>query len=72
MSLAGGRVTGSDIISDLIQELHASVEAASQFEGEMQMLAGYSRYPFSWAEETLNLEPFHLPGRSLCNASEVI
>ncbi len=38
-------MTGSHIISDLIQELHASVEAASQFEGEMQMLAGYSRWP---------------------------
>ena len=44
VSPAGGRVTGSNIISDLIQELHASVEAASQFEGEMQMLEGYSRY----------------------------
>ncbi len=40
---AGGRVTGAEVISELIFELDASVEAASGFEGEMQRLAGYAR-----------------------------
>ncbi|BDA48371.1 Protein FAM91A1 [Coccomyxa sp. Obi] len=39
----GGRVTGAEVISELIFELDASVEAASGFEGEMQRLAGYAR-----------------------------
>ena len=36
-------MTGADVISELIFELDASVEAASGFEGEMQRLAGYAR-----------------------------
>lgn len=36
-------MTGSEVISELIFELDASVEAASGFEGEMQRLAGYAR-----------------------------
>ena len=40
---AGGRVTGTEVISELIFELDASVEAAQGFEGEMQRLAGYAR-----------------------------
>ena len=39
---AGGRVTGPAVISELITELHASVEAAAGFEGEMQNLASYA------------------------------
>ncbi|KAK9917406.1 hypothetical protein WJX75_004000 [Coccomyxa subellipsoidea] len=39
----GGRVTGAEVISELIFELDASVEAAAGFEGEMQRLAGYAR-----------------------------
>ena len=41
---AGGRLTGSDMITELIAELDASGEAAAGFEGEMQRLAGYSRF----------------------------
>lgn len=44
----GGRVTGAEVISELIFELDASVEAAAGFEGEMQRLAGYAR----WAQDT--------------------
>jgi hypothetical protein len=36
-------VTGAEVISELIFELDASVEAAAGFEGEMQRLAGYAR-----------------------------
>ena len=32
-----------DVIEDLIKELNASVEATSEFEGEMQTLAGHAR-----------------------------
>ena len=39
----GGRVTGAEVISELITELDASVEAAAGFEGEMQRLSGYAR-----------------------------
>ena len=41
--MAGGRVTGAEVISELITELDASVEAAAGFEGEMQRLSGYAR-----------------------------
>ena len=40
----GGRVTGAEVISELITELDASVEAAAGFEGEMQRLSGYARW----------------------------
>lgn len=47
--LAGGRVTGAEVIAELIQELHASAEVAQQFEGEMQKLASHARCTFlSW------------------------
>lgn len=36
-------MTGAEVISELIFELDASVEAAAGFEGEMQRLAGYAR-----------------------------
>ena len=36
-------MTGAEVISELIFELDASVEAAQGFEGEMQRLAGYAR-----------------------------
>jgi hypothetical protein len=39
-------VTGAEVISELIFELDASVEAASGFEGEMQRLASYARCAF--------------------------
>ncbi|CAK0785595.1 hypothetical protein CVIRNUC_008805 [Coccomyxa viridis] len=39
----GGRVTGAEVIAELITELDASVEAAAGFEGEMQRLSGYAR-----------------------------
>lgn len=38
----GGRVSGAEVIAELITELHASVQQAQQFEGEMQMLAEYA------------------------------
>ena len=41
-SPAGGRVTGPAVITELITELHASVDAAAGFEGEMQNLASYA------------------------------
>jgi len=41
--MPGGRVTGAEVISELITELDASVEAAAGFEGEMQRLSGYAR-----------------------------
>ena len=36
-------MTGAEVISELITELDASVEAAAGFEGEMQRLSGYAR-----------------------------
>ena len=41
---AGGRITGFEVITELIKELHASAEQAERFEGEMRMLAGYARF----------------------------
>lgn len=41
--MAGGRITGSEVMDELIQELDGSVATAAQFEGEMEMLAGYAR-----------------------------
>ena len=46
-ALPGGRVTGAEVIHELITELDASVEAAAGFEGEMQRLSGYARYSCS-------------------------
>jgi len=40
---AGGRVTGKEVIAELVVELRASVEAAEQFEGEMRNLAAYAK-----------------------------
>jgi len=40
---AGGRVTGREVIAELVMELRASVEAAEQFEGEMRNLAAYAK-----------------------------
>ena len=40
---AGGRVTGKEVIAELVMELRASVEAAEQFEGEMRNLATYAK-----------------------------
>lgn len=39
----GGRVYGADVIAELIEELHASVEMAAGFEGEMRALVEYAR-----------------------------
>ena len=39
----GGRVYGAEVISELLAELHASVEMTAGFEGEMRSLAGYAR-----------------------------
>ena len=39
----GGRVYGTDVINELIAELHASVEMSAGFEGEMRALADYAR-----------------------------
>ena len=39
----GGRITGVDVIEDLIEELQASVKTAEEFEGEMQTLAGHAK-----------------------------
>ena len=36
----GGRVYGTQVINELVEELKSSVEMASQFEGEMAALAG--------------------------------
>lgn len=36
-------MTGAEVISELITELDASVDAAAGFEGEMQRLSGYAR-----------------------------
>ena len=36
-------MTGSDVITEMILELHLSVEAARGFEGEMGRLSSYSR-----------------------------
>lgn len=36
-------MTGHDVISDMVKELHLSVEAGRGFEGEMQRLSGYCR-----------------------------
>ena len=52
-ALPGGRVTGAEVIAELITELDASVEAAAGFEGEMQRLSGYARYSCSLAYATL-------------------
>ncbi len=35
---------GSDVIDELIRELHASVELSQGFEGEMKNLANYARW----------------------------
>jgi len=40
---AGGRVTGKEVIAELVVELRASVAAAEQFEGEMRNLAAYAK-----------------------------
>ena len=40
---AGGRVTGREVIAELVQELRGSVAAAEQFEGEMRNLAAYAK-----------------------------
>ena len=40
---AGGRVTGKEVIAELVVELRASVQAAEQFEGEMRNLAAYAK-----------------------------
>lgn len=40
---AGGRVTGKEVIAELVVELRASVQQAEQFEGEMRNLAAYAR-----------------------------
>ena len=40
---AGGRVTGREVIAELVVELRASVQAAEQFEGEMRNLAAYAK-----------------------------
>ena len=53
-ALPGGRVTGAEVIAELITELDASVEAAAGFEGEMQRLSGYARYSCSLAYATLS------------------
>lgn len=39
----GGRITGTDAIAELQEELLVSVEAADAFEGEMRHLACYAR-----------------------------
>ena len=39
---AGGRVTGREVIAELVEELRGSVAAAEQFEGEMRNLAAYA------------------------------
>ena len=39
----GGRVTGREVIAELVTELRASVQAAEQFEGEMRNLAAYAK-----------------------------
>lgn len=41
---AGGRVTGAEVIAEMITELFSSAETGAQFEGEMQRLASYARY----------------------------
>ena len=41
--VAGGRVTGKEVIAELVVELRASVQAAEQFEGEMRNLAAYAK-----------------------------
>ena len=39
----GGRVTGREVIAELVEELRGSVAAAEQFEGEMRNLAAYAK-----------------------------
>lgn len=39
----GGRVYGADVINELIEELHTSVEMSVGFEGEMRALVDYAR-----------------------------
>ena len=39
----GGRVTGRQVIAELVEELRGSVAAAEQFEGEMRNLAAYAK-----------------------------
>jgi hypothetical protein len=39
----GGRVYGADVINELIEELHTSVEMSAGFEGEMKSLVAYAR-----------------------------
>jgi hypothetical protein len=39
----GGRVYGAEVIAELIEELHASVEMSQGFEGEMKSLVDYAR-----------------------------
>ena len=70
-ALPGGRVTGAEVIAELITELDASVEAAAGFEGEMQRLSGYARYTCSLACATLSGalgQTFHhvQPGAACC------
>lgn len=43
MLKTGGRVTGAEIIAEMITELFSSAEQGQQFEGEMQRLASYAR-----------------------------
>ncbi|KAL3158901.1 hypothetical protein ABBQ32_011616 [Trebouxia sp. C0010 RCD-2024] len=39
----GGRVTGREVIAELVEELRGSVAAAERFEGEMRNLAAYAK-----------------------------
>ena len=63
LRMAGGRVTGAEVISELITELDASVEAAAGFEGEMQRLSGYARCAI--VTTNLRLESQSLYGATL-------
>ena len=40
---AGGRVTGAEVIAEMIQELFTSADMGAQFEGDMRRLASYAR-----------------------------
>lgn len=57
--MAGGRVTGAEVISELITELDASVEAAAGFEGEMQRLSGYARCAIVTTNLRLESQSWH-------------
>ena len=40
---AGGRVTGAEVIAEMVTELFSSAEMGAQFEGDMRRLASYAR-----------------------------